>query len=146
MRVSLWGARCAHLAHARTQRAEPAISRKPVVAVKRERDLQDRSQPQRRVPPGLAPVSELIQLLLNRCLKCNHRLRPSSRPKPQRSRTIGRWERTHATHFERVFGTPHNVDLSALCGAIGTPYTLVQTADDYEILWGDAVLTDPDPR
>ncbi|MEU4391586.1 2-succinyl-5-enolpyruvyl-6-hydroxy-3-cyclohexene-1-carboxylic-acid synthase [Kribbella sp. NPDC023855] len=35
----------------------------------------------------------------------------------------------HATHFERVFGTPHNVDLSALAAATSTPYRLVDTTD-----------------
>lgn len=35
----------------------------------------------------------------------------------------------HATHFERVFGTPHNVDLSALAAATSTPYRLVETVD-----------------
>ncbi|MEU4190767.1 2-succinyl-5-enolpyruvyl-6-hydroxy-3-cyclohexene-1-carboxylic-acid synthase [Kribbella sp. NPDC026611] len=34
-----------------------------------------------------------------------------------------------ATYFERVFGTPHNVDLAALCAATGTPYQLAETAD-----------------
>ncbi len=33
----------------------------------------------------------------------------------------------HAAVFERVFGTPHGVDLGALCAATGTPYEL---ADD----------------
>ncbi|MGZ0150714.1 2-succinyl-5-enolpyruvyl-6-hydroxy-3-cyclohexene-1-carboxylic-acid synthase [Kribbella sp. WER1] len=44
--------------------------------------------------------------------------------------TLEQGDPAHATHFERVFGTPHNVDLSALCAATGTPYTLVQTADE----------------
>jgi len=34
----------------------------------------------------------------------------------------------HADYFERVFGTPHNVDLAALCAATSTPYRLVDTA------------------
>jgi 2-succinyl-5-enolpyruvyl-6-hydroxy-3-cyclohexene-1-carboxylate synthase len=34
----------------------------------------------------------------------------------------------HADYFERVFGTPHNVDLAALCAATSTPYRLVGTA------------------
>ena len=29
----------------------------------------------------------------------------------------------HATSFERVFGTPHTVDLAALCAATGVPHT-----------------------
>ena len=37
--------------------------------------------------------------------------------------------RRHADHFERVFGTPHNVDLAALCAATGTPYTLAESPD-----------------
>jgi 2-succinyl-5-enolpyruvyl-6-hydroxy-3-cyclohexene-1-carboxylate synthase len=36
----------------------------------------------------------------------------------------------HADHFERVFGTPHNVDLAALCASTGTPHHLVETADE----------------
>jgi 2-succinyl-5-enolpyruvyl-6-hydroxy-3-cyclohexene-1-carboxylate synthase len=35
----------------------------------------------------------------------------------------------HATHFERVFGTPHNVDLSAIAAATRTPYRLVETVE-----------------
>ncbi|WP_427888464.1 2-succinyl-5-enolpyruvyl-6-hydroxy-3-cyclohexene-1-carboxylic-acid synthase [Kribbella sp. GL6] len=44
--------------------------------------------------------------------------------------TLEQGDPNHATHFERVFGTPHNVDLAALCAASGTPYTLVRTADE----------------
>jgi 2-succinyl-5-enolpyruvyl-6-hydroxy-3-cyclohexene-1-carboxylate synthase len=44
--------------------------------------------------------------------------------------TLEQGDPTHATHFERVFGTPHNVDLAALCAASGTSYTLVRTADE----------------
>lgn len=33
----------------------------------------------------------------------------------------------HAHAFERVFGTPHEVDLAALCAATGTPYTRAGT-------------------
>ncbi|MFF0265250.1 2-succinyl-5-enolpyruvyl-6-hydroxy-3-cyclohexene-1-carboxylic-acid synthase [Kribbella sp. NPDC004536] len=44
--------------------------------------------------------------------------------------TLEQGDPNHATHFERVFGTPHNVDLSALCAASGTPYTLVRTVDE----------------
>ena len=32
--------------------------------------------------------------------------------------------------FERVFGTPHGVDLQALCAATGTAYTLVGTRQE----------------
>lgn len=35
----------------------------------------------------------------------------------------------HAAHFDRVFGTPHNTDLAALCAATNTPHTLAETAD-----------------
>lgn len=35
----------------------------------------------------------------------------------------------HADAFERVFGTPHGVDLSALCTATRTPYALVTTRE-----------------
>ncbi|NEA36308.1 2-succinyl-5-enolpyruvyl-6-hydroxy-3-cyclohexene-1-carboxylic-acid synthase [Streptomyces sp. SID13031] len=35
-----------------------------------------------------------------------------------------------ADHFERVFGTPHNVDLAALCASTGTPHRLVETVDE----------------
>jgi 2-succinyl-5-enolpyruvyl-6-hydroxy-3-cyclohexene-1-carboxylate synthase len=44
--------------------------------------------------------------------------------------TLEQGDPDHATHFERVFGTPHNVNLSALCQASGTPYTQVATADE----------------
>jgi 2-succinyl-5-enolpyruvyl-6-hydroxy-3-cyclohexene-1-carboxylate synthase len=43
--------------------------------------------------------------------------------------TLEQGDPTHSTHFERVFGTPHNVDLAGLCAATSTPYTLVETAD-----------------
>ncbi|MEX2290755.1 MAG: 2-succinyl-5-enolpyruvyl-6-hydroxy-3-cyclohexene-1-carboxylic-acid synthase [Mycobacteriales bacterium] len=33
----------------------------------------------------------------------------------------------HAAAFERVFGTPHGVDLQALCAATRTPYSLAST-------------------
>ena len=45
----------------------------------------------------------------------------------------------HAKAFERVFGTPHGVDLAALCGATGTPYTRASTA-------GEVVDAAVDPR
>ncbi|MEO8330122.1 MAG: 2-succinyl-5-enolpyruvyl-6-hydroxy-3-cyclohexene-1-carboxylic-acid synthase, partial [Candidatus Nanopelagicales bacterium] len=32
--------------------------------------------------------------------------------------------------FERVLGTPHGVDLAALCGATSTPFTRVSTSDE----------------
>jgi 2-succinyl-5-enolpyruvyl-6-hydroxy-3-cyclohexene-1-carboxylate synthase len=35
----------------------------------------------------------------------------------------------HAAAFERVFGTPHGVDLAALCAATRTPHVLAATAD-----------------
>lgn len=35
-----------------------------------------------------------------------------------------------ADHFERIFGTPHNVDLAALCASTGTPHRLVETTDE----------------
>ena len=34
----------------------------------------------------------------------------------------------HAAVFERVFGTPHGVDLAALCAATGTSYDRLDTA------------------
>ena len=34
----------------------------------------------------------------------------------------------HAAVFERVFGTPHGVDLAALCAATGTPHVLAEHA------------------
>jgi 2-succinyl-5-enolpyruvyl-6-hydroxy-3-cyclohexene-1-carboxylate synthase len=39
-------------------------------------------------------------------------------------------EQHDAAGFERVYGTPHNVDLAALCAATRTPYTLAGTADE----------------
>ncbi|TCC53770.1 2-succinyl-5-enolpyruvyl-6-hydroxy-3-cyclohexene-1-carboxylic-acid synthase [Kribbella capetownensis] len=43
--------------------------------------------------------------------------------------TLEQGDPTHATHFERVFGTPHNTDLGALCAATSTPYTLAETPE-----------------
>jgi 2-succinyl-5-enolpyruvyl-6-hydroxy-3-cyclohexene-1-carboxylate synthase len=43
--------------------------------------------------------------------------------------TLEQGDSTHADHFERVFGTPHDVDLAALCAATHTPYQLVETPD-----------------
>lgn len=39
-------------------------------------------------------------------------------------------EQRDADGFERVFGTPHHVDLEALCAATGTAYTLATTAEE----------------
>ena len=36
----------------------------------------------------------------------------------------------HAAAFERVFGTPHGVDLAALCAATRTPHVLADTLDE----------------
>lgn len=36
----------------------------------------------------------------------------------------------HADVFERVFGTPHGVDLAGLCAATGTPHVRVDALDD----------------
>lgn len=35
----------------------------------------------------------------------------------------------HSAAFERIFGTPHDVDVRALCAATGTPYDRVAVAD-----------------
>ena len=37
----------------------------------------------------------------------------------------------HAVAFERVFGTPHQVDLALLCAASGTPHQKVSSAEDF---------------
>ena len=44
----------------------------------------------------------------------------------------------HAAAFERVFGTPHGVDLGRLCAATGTAHERVRTADELQ-----AALADP---
>jgi 2-succinyl-5-enolpyruvyl-6-hydroxy-3-cyclohexene-1-carboxylate synthase len=36
----------------------------------------------------------------------------------------------HGPAFERVFGTPHGVDLAACCAATGTPHRLVGTTEE----------------
>jgi 2-succinyl-5-enolpyruvyl-6-hydroxy-3-cyclohexene-1-carboxylate synthase len=43
--------------------------------------------------------------------------------------TLEQGDPTHATHFERVFGTPHHTDLAALCAATNTSYTLAETPE-----------------
>ena len=43
--------------------------------------------------------------------------------------TLEQGDSSHGDYFERVFGTPHNVDLAALCAATRTPYTLAESAD-----------------
>ena len=43
--------------------------------------------------------------------------------------TLEQGDSTHADHFERVFGTPHDADLAALCAATHTPYLLAETPD-----------------
>jgi 2-succinyl-5-enolpyruvyl-6-hydroxy-3-cyclohexene-1-carboxylate synthase len=46
----------------------------------------------------------------------------------------------HAEAFERVFGTPHGVDLRALCAATRTPYALAQTREELRTaLTGDGL-------
>lgn len=35
----------------------------------------------------------------------------------------------HAAAFERVFGTPHTVDLAALCAAMGVPHAVAEPSD-----------------
>lgn len=37
----------------------------------------------------------------------------------------------HAASFERVFGTPHGMDLAALCAGYRVPHTLVGTAEQF---------------
>lgn len=43
--------------------------------------------------------------------------------------TLEQGSSDHADHFDRVFGTPHDVDLAALCAATHTPHTLVETPE-----------------
>lgn len=42
----------------------------------------------------------------------------------------------HADAFERVFGTPHGVDLAALCAATSTPHALVTSRDELRAALG----------
>ena len=51
---------------------------------------------------------------------------------------FGTLEQADAEGFERVFGTPHGVDLQALCAATGTPHQRVTTQDELR-----AALTPP---
>jgi 2-succinyl-5-enolpyruvyl-6-hydroxy-3-cyclohexene-1-carboxylate synthase len=44
----------------------------------------------------------------------------------------------HAEVFDRVFGTPHGVDLETLCGATGTPHRRVESLDDLTAELADA--------
>ncbi|HET7534146.1 MAG TPA: thiamine pyrophosphate-dependent enzyme, partial [Nocardioidaceae bacterium] len=39
---------------------------------------------------------------------------------------------SYAASFEKLFGTPHGVDLAALCAASGTPHRRVTTRADLE--------------
>jgi len=43
--------------------------------------------------------------------------------------TLEQGSEAHATHFDRIFGTPHNTNLAALCAGVGIPHHLVQTQD-----------------
>ena len=43
--------------------------------------------------------------------------------------TLEHGDEAHATAFERVFGTPHGVDLGSLCRAYGVAYTVVSGAE-----------------
>jgi 2-succinyl-5-enolpyruvyl-6-hydroxy-3-cyclohexene-1-carboxylate synthase len=43
----------------------------------------------------------------------------------------------HADAFERVFGTPHGVDLASLCAATGTTYTQAGTAEELQVALQD---------
>jgi 2-succinyl-5-enolpyruvyl-6-hydroxy-3-cyclohexene-1-carboxylate synthase len=43
--------------------------------------------------------------------------------------TLEQGAEAHATHFDRVFGTPHNTNLAALCAAANIPHQLVTTQD-----------------
>jgi 2-succinyl-5-enolpyruvyl-6-hydroxy-3-cyclohexene-1-carboxylate synthase len=43
---------------------------------------------------------------------------------------------SYATSYERIFGTPHGVDLAALCAATGTPHRRVATLPQLEAALG----------
>jgi 2-succinyl-5-enolpyruvyl-6-hydroxy-3-cyclohexene-1-carboxylate synthase len=43
--------------------------------------------------------------------------------------TLEQGDSSHADYFDRVFGTPHNTNLAALCAATHTPHVLVETPD-----------------
>jgi 2-succinyl-5-enolpyruvyl-6-hydroxy-3-cyclohexene-1-carboxylate synthase len=43
--------------------------------------------------------------------------------------TLEQGSDAHADHFERIFGTPHNTDLAALCAGTNTPHLLVETQE-----------------
>jgi 2-succinyl-5-enolpyruvyl-6-hydroxy-3-cyclohexene-1-carboxylate synthase len=45
----------------------------------------------------------------------------------------------HAAAFERVFGTPHRVDLAVLCAAMGVPHALAKPSDVAEHLGGPGI-------
>ena len=44
--------------------------------------------------------------------------------------TLEPGDSVHAASFERLFGTPHHVDLAALCAATGTAHERVETSQD----------------
>jgi 2-succinyl-5-enolpyruvyl-6-hydroxy-3-cyclohexene-1-carboxylate synthase len=50
----------------------------------------------------------------------------------------------HAAAFERVFGTPHRVDLAALCAALGLGHVEVDLADGPAV--GKALAPEPGLR
>ncbi|WP_112248975.1 2-succinyl-5-enolpyruvyl-6-hydroxy-3-cyclohexene-1-carboxylic-acid synthase [Kribbella monticola] len=43
--------------------------------------------------------------------------------------TLEQGSEAHATHFDRIFGTPHNTNLAALCAATNIPHHLVTTQE-----------------
>lgn len=46
---------------------------------------------------------------------------------------------SYASSFERLFGTPHGIDLAALCQASGTPHRRVTTLEDLHAALGSPV-------